>query len=70
MPCYQIKLQILILAEQSLENSIVHSDSRSLATLLLIRDIQVHILWLLIGLFQLGFQSVTVWLFVFRYFDL
>ncbi|XP_013641949.1 probable ion channel POLLUX isoform X2 [Brassica napus] len=31
---------ILILAEQSLENSIVHSDSRSLATLLLIRDIQ------------------------------
>lgn len=41
MPCYQIKLQILILAEQSLENSIVHSDSRSLATLLLIRDIQV-----------------------------
>ncbi|XP_010527695.1 PREDICTED: probable ion channel POLLUX isoform X2 [Tarenaya hassleriana] len=31
---------ILILAEQSLEDSIVHSDSRSLATLLLIRDIQ------------------------------
>lgn len=33
--------QILILADESLEDSIVHSDSRSLATLLLIRDIQV-----------------------------
>ncbi|XP_034701803.1 probable ion channel SYM8 isoform X2 [Vitis riparia] len=32
---------ILILADESLEDSIVHSDSRSLATLLLIRDIQV-----------------------------
>ncbi|RAL39544.1 unnamed protein product [Cuscuta campestris] len=31
---------ILILADASLEDSIVHSDSRSLATLLLIRDIQ------------------------------
>ncbi|KAK9167697.1 hypothetical protein Scep_002888 [Stephania cephalantha] len=31
---------ILILADESLEDSIVHSDSRSLATLLLIRDIQ------------------------------
>ncbi|RRT85066.1 hypothetical protein B296_00003486 [Ensete ventricosum] len=32
--------QILILADESLEDSVVHSDSRSLATLLLIRDIQ------------------------------
>ncbi|KAF5731821.1 ion channel DMI1-like isoform X1 [Tripterygium wilfordii] len=31
---------ILILADESLEDSIVHSDSRCLATLLLIRDIQ------------------------------
>ncbi|XP_057816325.2 probable ion channel POLLUX [Cryptomeria japonica] len=31
---------ILILADESLEGSVVHSDSRSLATLLLIRDIQ------------------------------
>lgn len=31
---------ILILADESMEDSIVHSDSRSLATLLLIRDIQ------------------------------
>lgn len=36
-----LKGQILILADESLEDSIVHSDSRSLATLLLIRDIQV-----------------------------
>ncbi|XP_050376558.1 ion channel DMI1-like [Argentina anserina] len=31
---------ILILADESLEDSVVHSDSKSLATLLLIRDIQ------------------------------
>ncbi|KAJ0972025.1 hypothetical protein J5N97_019984 [Dioscorea zingiberensis] len=31
---------ILILADESAEDSIIHSDSRSLATLLLIRDIQ------------------------------
>lgn len=31
---------ILILADEAVEDSIVHSDSRSLATLLLIRDIQ------------------------------
>ncbi|KAL9229322.1 hypothetical protein vseg_004801 [Gypsophila vaccaria] len=31
---------ILILADESLEDSVVHSDSRCLATLLLIRDIQ------------------------------
>lgn len=37
------KGQILILADESLEDSIVHSDSRSLATLLLIRDIQVTV---------------------------
>lgn len=36
-----LKVQILILADELLEDSIVHSDSRSLATLLLIRDIQV-----------------------------
>jgi len=35
-----LKPQILILADESVEDSIVHSDSRSLATLLLIRDIQ------------------------------
>ena len=34
--------QILILADESLEDSVVKADSRSLATLLLIRDIQVH----------------------------
>lgn len=33
--------QILILADESVEDSIVQSDSRSLATLLLIRDVQV-----------------------------
>ncbi|XP_057978179.1 probable ion channel SYM8 isoform X7 [Malania oleifera] len=33
-------IMILILADESVEDSIVHSDSRSLATLLLIRDIQ------------------------------
>jgi len=38
-----LKPQILILADESVEDSIVHSDSRSLATLLLIRDIQVSI---------------------------
>ena len=38
-----LKQQILILADESVEDSIVHSDSRSLATLLLIRDIQVRI---------------------------
>jgi hypothetical protein len=34
--------QILILADESLEDSVVKADSRSLATLLLIRDIQVR----------------------------
>lgn len=38
-----LRPQILILADESVEDSIVHSDSRSLATLLLIRDIQVSI---------------------------
>ena len=38
------KGQILILADESLEDSVVHSDSRSLATLLLIRDIQVSVM--------------------------
>ena len=38
-----LKQQILILADESVEDSIVQSDSRSLATLLLIRDIQVRI---------------------------
>jgi ion channel POLLUX/CASTOR len=38
-----LKPQILILADESVEDSIVHSDSRSLATLLLIRDIQVSL---------------------------
>lgn len=40
-PLLTLRKQILILADESLEDSIVHSDSRSLATLLLIRDIQV-----------------------------
>ncbi|KAF9590779.1 hypothetical protein IFM89_038371 [Coptis chinensis] len=35
-----LRKQILILADESVEDSIVHSDSRSLATLLLVRDIQ------------------------------
>ncbi|KAJ1286420.1 hypothetical protein BS78_03G350600 [Paspalum vaginatum] len=39
-PVLTLKPQILILADESVEDSIVHSDSRSLATLLLIRDIQ------------------------------
>jgi hypothetical protein len=34
--------QILILADEALEDSVVKADSRSLATLLLIRDIQVR----------------------------
>lgn len=34
-------LQILILADESVEDSALQADSRSLATLLLIRDIQV-----------------------------
>uniref|UniRef100_A0A0R0FUV3 RCK N-terminal domain-containing protein n=1 Tax=Glycine max TaxID=3847 RepID=A0A0R0FUV3_SOYBN len=33
-------IMILILADESVEDSVAHSDSRSLATLLLIRDIQ------------------------------
>lgn len=33
--------QILILADESVEDSAIQADSRSLATLLLIRDIQV-----------------------------
>lgn len=40
-PLLTLRDQILILADESVEDSIVHSDSRSLATLLLIRDIQV-----------------------------
>lgn len=36
-----ILLQILILADESVEDSAIQADSRSLATLLLIRDIQV-----------------------------
>ncbi|KAL6840246.1 hypothetical protein ACP4OV_030056 [Aristida adscensionis] len=39
-PMLTLEPQILILADESVEDSIVHSDSRSLATLLLIRDIQ------------------------------
>jgi len=35
------KMQILILADESVEDSAIQADSRSLATLLLIRDIQV-----------------------------
>lgn len=34
-------VQILILADESVEDSAIQADSRSLATLLLIRDIQV-----------------------------
>lgn len=34
-------VQILILADESVEDSAMQADSRSLATLLLIRDIQV-----------------------------
>lgn len=36
-------LQVLILADEDLEDSVTAADSRSLATLLLIRDIQVII---------------------------
>lgn len=36
-----VSLQILILADESVEDSAIQADSRSLATLLLIRDIQV-----------------------------
>jgi len=36
-------LQILILADESVEDSAIQADSRSLATLLLIRDIQVSL---------------------------
>jgi len=38
------KMQILILADESVEDSAIQADSRSLATLLLIRDIQVFYL--------------------------
>lgn len=38
-PCF---VQILILADESVEDSAMQADSRSLATLLLIRDIQVN----------------------------
>ena len=39
--CSFWSLQILILADESVEDSAIQADSRSLATLLLIRDIQV-----------------------------
>jgi hypothetical protein len=39
----QSNMQILILADESVEDSAIQADSRSLATLLLIRDIQVFI---------------------------
>jgi ion channel POLLUX/CASTOR len=35
------QMQILILADESVEDSAIQAESRSLATLLLIRDIQV-----------------------------
>jgi len=37
--------QILILADERHEDSVTNCDSRSLATLLLIRDIQVRCTW-------------------------
>jgi hypothetical protein len=40
----QSNMQILILADESVEDSAIQADSRSLATLLLIRDIQVFML--------------------------
>lgn len=39
--CCNSSVQILILADESVEDSAIQADSRSLATLLLIRDIQV-----------------------------
>lgn len=39
--CFSLDVQILILADESVEDSAIQADSRSLATLLLIRDIQV-----------------------------
>ena len=41
LPMLTVEPQILILADESVEDSVVQSDSRSIATLLLIRDIQV-----------------------------
>ena len=46
-----LSLQILILADESVEDSAIQADSRSLATLLLIRDIQVLIRICLIIIF-------------------
>lgn len=39
--CCNSSVQILILADESVEDSAIQADSRSLTTLLLIRDIQV-----------------------------
>jgi hypothetical protein len=38
------QMQILILVDESVEDSAIQAESRSLATLLLIRDIQVSYL--------------------------
>lgn len=52
--------QILILADETLEDSVVHSDSRSLATLLLIRDIQVHLIDLLVLLHMVNCDELII----------
>lgn len=56
--CAYSLVQILILADESLEDSAIQADSRSLATLLLIRDIQVCSLTFLIW-FSVGHNEYT-----------
>lgn len=65
-------VQILILADESVEYSAIQADSRSLATLLLIRDIQVlcgkDILYLILcHIFVNLFPITSICLMLFRY---
>ena len=53
-------VQILILADESVEDSAIQADSRSLATLLLIRDIQVLPIYISMGLCYLHLIAFLV----------
>lgn len=57
--------QILILADESVEDSAIQADSRSLATLLLIRDIQVRLWRMLTNYTWMRIDSLVLILFVY-----
>jgi hypothetical protein len=66
-------VQILILADESVEDSAIQADSRSLATLLLIRDIPVvffffFLLNLLFGVTLMKLPKLLTLLYCFSYF--